>query len=89
MGMFDWDSSSGNSLFKYRRFEGKRKTVDDYALAYVGVGMVEIVIVSLAPELMMTGQHWLFYHRSRICYLIIPKIARDVVKAGIPQSGIV
>ena len=39
---------------------GKRKTVDDYALADVGVGMVEIVIVSLAPELMMTGQHWLF-----------------------------
>jgi hypothetical protein len=60
MGMFDWYSSSGNSLFKYRRFEGKRKTVDDYALADVGVGMVEIVIVSLAPELMMTGQHWLF-----------------------------
>ncbi|CAK6474748.1 hypothetical protein BN1180_03152 [Peribacillus simplex] len=59
-GMFDWDSSSGNSLFKYRRFEGKRKTVDDYALAYVGVGMVDIVIVSFAPELMMTGQHWLF-----------------------------
>ncbi|CRH79173.1 Uncharacterised protein [Chlamydia trachomatis] len=58
--MFDWDSSSGNSLFKYRRFEGKRKTVDDYALAYVGVGMVDIVIVSFAPELMMTGQHWLF-----------------------------
>lgn len=60
MGMFDWDSSSGNSLFKYRRFEGKRKTVDDYALADVGVGMVDIEIVSLAPELMMTGQHWLF-----------------------------
>jgi hypothetical protein len=60
MGMFDWDSSSGNSLFKYRRFEGKRKTVDDYALAYVSVGMVEIVIVSLAPELMMADQPWLF-----------------------------
>lgn len=60
MGMFDWDSSSGNSLFKYRRFEGKSKTLDDYALAYVGVGMVDIEIVSLAPELMMTGQHWLF-----------------------------
>ena len=60
MGMFDWDSSSGNSLFKYRRFEGKRKTVDDYALAYVGVGMVKIVIVSLAPELMMADQPWLF-----------------------------
>lgn len=29
-----------------------------YALADVGVGMVEIVIVSFAPELMMTGQHW-------------------------------
>ncbi|MGJ3198102.1 hypothetical protein [Peribacillus frigoritolerans] len=39
---------------------GKRKTVDDYVLAYVGVGMVEIVIVSLAPELMMADQPWLF-----------------------------
>ncbi|MEP9406742.1 hypothetical protein ABKP09_10490 [Peribacillus frigoritolerans] len=36
--------------------EGKSKTLDDYALAYVGV---EIVIVSFAPELMMTGHHWL------------------------------
>ncbi|MCM3673276.1 hypothetical protein M3699_05150 [Peribacillus simplex] len=40
--------------------EGKSKTLDDYALAYVGVAMVDIVIVSLAPVLMMTGQHWLF-----------------------------
>ncbi|WP_170974098.1 hypothetical protein [Peribacillus simplex] len=40
--------------------EGKSKTPDDYALADVGVGMVDIVIVSLAPVLMMTGQHWLF-----------------------------
>jgi hypothetical protein len=39
--------------------EGKSKTLDDYALAYVGVGMVEIVIVNFAPELMMTGQDWL------------------------------
>ncbi|MDM5284775.1 hypothetical protein ACQKGD_23945 [Peribacillus frigoritolerans] len=39
--------------------EGKSKTLDDYAFAYVGVGMVEIVIVIFAPELMMTGQHWL------------------------------
>jgi ESS family glutamate:Na+ symporter len=37
--------------------KGKSKTLDDYALTDVGV---EIVIVSFAPELMMTGQHWLF-----------------------------
>ncbi|CAH0128769.1 MULTISPECIES: hypothetical protein [Bacillaceae] len=40
--------------------EGKSKTLVDYALAYVGIGMVDIVIVSLAPVLMMTGQHGLF-----------------------------
>ena len=39
--------------------EGKSKTLDDYALADVGVGMVEIVIVNFAPGLMMTGQDWL------------------------------
>ncbi|MDM5306782.1 hypothetical protein [Peribacillus frigoritolerans] len=39
--------------------EGKSKTLDDYTLADVGVGMVEIVIVNFAPELMMTGQDWL------------------------------
>lgn len=59
MGMFDWDSGSGNSLVTYRKFRREKKTLDDYALAYVGVGMVEIVIVSFASELMMTGQHWL------------------------------
>lgn len=40
--------------------EGKSKTLDDYALAYVGVGIMDILIVSLAPVLVMTGQHWLF-----------------------------
>jgi hypothetical protein len=53
-----WNSSYGNVFLRIVDPEGKSKTLVDYA--YVGVGMVDIVIVSLAPVLMMTGQHGLF-----------------------------
>ncbi|MBX9957454.1 hypothetical protein H7T43_21500 [Peribacillus simplex] len=66
--------------------EGKSKTLDDCALAYVGVGMVEIVIVSFAPELMMTGQDWLFTLVTVVAgslILLFPKLRGMWVKPGI------
>jgi hypothetical protein len=66
--------------------EGKSKTLDDYALADVGVGMVEIVIVSSAPELMMTDQYWLFTLVTVVAgsaILLFPKLRGMWVKPGI------
>jgi ESS family glutamate:Na+ symporter len=38
----------------------KSGTLDDYGLAYIPIGIVDIVIISLAPVLIMSGQHWIF-----------------------------
>jgi hypothetical protein len=64
--------------------EGKSKTLDDYA--HADVGMVEIVIVSSAPELMMTDQHWLFTLVTVVAgsaILLFPKLRGMWVKPGI------
>ncbi|USK72979.1 hypothetical protein [Peribacillus frigoritolerans] len=87
-GMLYWYSSNGNSFLNIVDSEGKSKTLDDYALADVGVGvgMVEIVIVSSAPELMMTDQHWLFTLVTVVAgsaILLFPKLRGMWVKPGI------
>jgi microcompartment protein CcmK/EutM len=86
--MLYWYSSNGNSFLNIVDSEGKSKTLDDYALADVGagVGMVEIVIVSSAPELMMTDQHWLFTLVTVVAgsaILLFPKLRGMWVKPGI------
>ncbi|WP_339226919.1 sodium/glutamate symporter [Oceanobacillus sp. FSL K6-2867] len=63
--IFSWGWGTGTvamgiALLRIVDPELKSKTLDDYALAYVGVGTVDILIVSLAPVLIMTGQHWPF-----------------------------
>lgn len=38
----------------------KSRTLDDYALAYVPMAPVEILVVTFSPLMMVSGQHWLF-----------------------------
>ncbi|WP_110111951.1 sodium/glutamate symporter [Bacillus sp. CGMCC 1.16541] len=64
-GIFTWGWITGTmamgiALLRIADPEGESKTLDDYALAYIPVAPVEIAIVTFAPVMIATGQHWLF-----------------------------
>lgn len=63
--IFGWGWSTGTvamglALLRIVDPELKSKTVEDYAIAYVGMVPPELIIVTLAPILMVTGLHWTF-----------------------------
>ncbi|MGW9019452.1 sodium/glutamate symporter [Priestia megaterium] len=63
--LFGWGWSTGSvamglALLRIVDPELKSKTMDDYALAYIGMIPVEMVIITMAPLLYVNGLPWLF-----------------------------
>ncbi|WP_217585861.1 sodium/glutamate symporter [Lentibacillus saliphilus] len=50
----------GMALLRIVDPELKSKTLDEYGLAYIPIGFMDILIIALAPMLIISGQHWLF-----------------------------
>lgn len=62
--LFGWGWSTGTvamglSLLRIVDPELKSKTMDDYALAYIGMVPVEILIITFGPILVTAGQPWI------------------------------
>ena len=79
--IFSWGWATGTvamgiALLRIADPELKSKTLDDYALAYVGVGTVDVFIVSLAPVLVISGQHWLFTLVALALGILVLLVAR-------------
>lgn len=64
-GIFTWGwitgtTAMGIALLRIADPESKSKTLDDYALAYIPIAPVEILLITFAPLMIATNQHWLF-----------------------------
>lgn len=62
--LFGWGWSTGTvamglALLRMVDPELKSKTMDDYALAYIGMVPVELVIITFSPLLVSMGQPWI------------------------------
>lgn len=63
--IFTWGWATGTvamgiALLRIVDPELKSNTLEDYGLAYLAINPVDILVVTLAPALMVAGQHWLF-----------------------------
>lgn len=64
-GIFTWGWTTGTvamgmALLRIVDPKAESKTLDDYGLAYIPIAPVEILLVTFAPMLVLSGQGWLF-----------------------------
>lgn len=63
--LFCWGWGTGTvamgiALLRIVDPEFKSNALDEYGLAYIPVGFVDIITIALVPTLIISGQHWLF-----------------------------
>lgn len=63
--IFSWGWGTGTvamgmALLRIVDPELKSKTLDEYGLAYIPIGLLDVAIVALAPALILSGHHWIF-----------------------------
>ena len=60
--------------------EGESHLLDDFAVAYVGFGPVEVALVALVPILVTQGHGWLLAAAAltvaAVIFVLIPRIVR-------------
>lgn len=80
-GIFTWGWSTGTvamgiALLRIVDPDAKSKTLDDYGLAYIPVAPVEILLITFAPVLVLSGYGFVFIGATFLIILLIYMLAR-------------
>lgn len=80
-GIFTWGWSTGTvamgiALLRIVDPDSKSKTLDDYGLAYIPIAPVEILLITFAPVLVISGNGFLFVGITIVITLAIYILAR-------------
>ena len=93
-GIFTWGWTTGTvamgmSLLRIVDPKSESRTLDDYALAYIPIAPVEILLITFAPMFVVNSQGWLFIILTAAASLLILFIAaknRWIASKTIPKE---
>ena len=76
----------GIALLRIVDPENRSKVLDDFAIAYLALGPIEVALVSLAPILISQGHHWAFT-LSTVCAGLVTLALPLVVRGTRPKAS--